>query len=118
MTMRPQRLMWIPGAARAENLRLGKGWQVRIPLRPWRSKVPVPWTAPIVDRRPASEHEVALARAYTPGWPDEDHPGYHEAFVLLDSRGVEHVFPQGIRLTMQRLRTPQRDREAKEWRFT
>lgn len=116
--MRPQRQMWIPGAARVERIKLGKGWQVRIPLRPWRSKVPVPWTAPIVDRRPASEHELALARAYTPGWPPVDHPGHDAAFVLLDARGDEWTFPMGFRLTLQRLRTPQRDREAKEWSFT
>jgi hypothetical protein len=116
--MRPQRQMWICGAARAERISLGRGWQVRIPLRPWRSKVPVPWTAPIVGRRPAGEHELALARAYTPGWPPADHPGHDEAFVLIDSRGDEWTFPQGVRLVMQRLRTPARDREARGWRFT
>jgi hypothetical protein len=110
--------MWICGGARAERLKLGKGWQVRIPLHPWRSKVPVSWTAPIVGRRPASERELLIARAYTPGWPPPDHPGYDAAFVLIDSLGDERVFPQGVRLILQRLRTPQRDREAKEWSFT
>lgn len=110
--------MWICGAARVEKISLGKGWQVRIPLKPWRSKVPVPWTAPITDRRPATPDEVAVARATRAGWPPEGHPGFDAAFVLLDSRGQEHIFPQGVRLPLQRLRTPQRDREAKEWRFT
>ncbi len=115
--MRPQRRMWIGGSARVEGISLGKGWQVRLTLRPWRSKVPVPWSAPIEGRRPASDHELLIARAVTPGWPDEDHPGYGMAFVLQGRDGREHVLPAGVDLTLQRLRTPQRDREANEWRF-
>lgn len=111
---RAQRQMWIPGAARTERVSLGKGWQVRLKLRSWRSRVPVPWSAPVVGRRPATEGEVALARATTPGWPDEE----REAFVLTFADGREWTAPQGERLVLQRLRTPQRDREAKEWRFT
>lgn len=116
-TVRPQRQMWICGAARTEKISLNKGWQVRLFLKPWRSKVPVPWSKPVVDRRPATPDEVALARASTPGWPDEDEPGHSEAFVLLFSDGRTWVAPQGVRLILQRLRTPQRDQEAKEWRF-
>jgi hypothetical protein len=116
--MRPQREMWICGAARAERISLGRGWQVRMWLKPWRSKVPVPWSHPVVARRPAREQEVLLARATTPGWPDEDDPGYSEAFVLTFSDGRTWTAPQGVRLILQRLRTPQRDQEAKEWRFT
>lgn len=97
---------------------LGKGWQVRLMLKPWRSKIPVPWSAPVIGRRPAQPHEVELARLSTPGWPPEDHPGFSEAFVLEFSDGTTWTAPQGVRLTLQRLRTPKRDREAKEWRFT
>lgn len=116
--MREQRKMWIAGAARPERISLGAGWQVRLKLRAWRSRVPVPWSAPVVDRRPASEGELLLARAVTPGWPDEDRPGYGEAFVLVFSDGGTWVAPQGEKLILQRLRTPARDREAGEWRFT
>lgn len=110
--------MWICGAARAERVSLGKGWQVRLALRAWRSKVPVPWSAPIVGRRPATEHEVLMARLLAPGWPSEGRPGFSEAFVLEFADGRSWVAPQGERLILQRLRTPQRDREAREWRFT
>lgn len=115
--MRPQRQMWICGEVTVERLKLGRGWQVRIPLKPWRSKVPVPWTAPIVDRRPASERELLIARAFTPGWPPEGHVGFTSAFVVLDARNQEHIFPQSVTLITQRLRTPQRDQEMKEWNF-
>lgn len=114
---RPQREMWICGAARAERLSLGKGWQVRLSLKPWRSKVPVKWSMPIVARRVAEPHEVLRARLLTPGWPPEGDPGFDEAFVLIDSAGQEYVMPQGVKLTLQRLRTPQRESEAGEWRF-
>lgn len=110
--------MWIAGRARPERISLGKGWQVRLRLKPWRSKVPVPWSYPVVGRRPASPQETAVARAVTPGWPDQDHPGFDAAFVLEFSDGNTWVVPQGVPLVMQRLRTPQRDLEAKEWRFT
>jgi len=113
-TRRPQRDMWICGAARTERISLGRGWQVRMTLRPWRSKIPVPWSMPVVGRRPASVQETALARASTPGWPERE----CEAFVLVFSDGTEWTAPQGVRLTLQRLRTPKREQEMKEWRFT
>jgi hypothetical protein len=114
---RQQRELWIAGRARAEKISLGKGWQVRLRLKPWRSKVPVPWSAPIVGRRPATAQETATARALTPGWPDENEPGLDEAFVLQFADGKTWVVPQGVPLVLQRLRTPQREQEAKEWRF-
>lgn len=110
--------MWIPGSARAEKISLGKGWQVRLRLKSWRSKVPVPWSAPVIGRRPASEAELLKARAITPGWPAEGEPGFDAGFVLVFADGAEWTVPQGGRLVLQRLRTPARDREAKEWRFT
>lgn len=116
--MRQQRQLWICGAARPERISLGKGWQVRLKLRAWRSKIPVPWSAPVAGRRPALPHEVLAARLCTPGWPDEGRPGFDEAFVLEFADGTTWTAPQGERLVMQRLRTPQRNREGKEWRFT
>lgn len=110
--------MWIAGAARTERVALGKGWQVRLRLKPWRSKVPVPWSAPVIARRPASEAELLRARALTPGWPLEGEPGFDAAFVLEFADETAWVAPQGVRLVLQRLRTPARDREAREWRFT
>ena len=118
MTIRPQRQMWIGSTARTERVSLGRGWQVRLSLKPWRSKVPVVWSAPVVGRRSASEQEMLLARASTPGWPDEDEPGYAEAFVLEFADGSAWVAPQGVKLTLQRMRTPARQREMSEWRFT
>lgn len=111
---RPQRVMWIPGAARAENIKLGKGWQVRLRLKPWRSKVPVPWSAPVVGRRTATGEEMAHARALTPCWPSEGHPGFDAAFVLEFADGSEWVVPQGERLTLQRMRSPAREQEGRE----
>ncbi len=115
---RPQRQMWIAGAARTESVKLGKGWQVRLKLKPWRSKVPVRWSAPVVGRRPATAAELARARAVTPGWPAEGHVGFGSAFVLEFADGTAWVAPQGVRLVLQRMRTPAREAEAREWRFT
>jgi len=108
--MRQQRRLWIASRARPESLRLGRGWQVRMMLRPWRSKVPVPWSAPVIGRRAASETEVLIARASTPGWPDD----VLEGFVLEFADGREWTAPTGYTLVTQRLRTPQRERESRE----
>lgn len=110
LTVRPQRQLWIGSRARPESLRLGKGWQVRLALRPWRSKIPVPWSAQAIGRRPASETEVLIARASLPGWPDDT----HEGFVLEFADGRTWTAPTGYTLVTQRLRTPQRERESRE----
>jgi len=116
--MRPQRRMWIAGAARTERVSLGRGWQVRLALLPWRSKIPVRWSAPVVGRRVATVQEVSVARALTPGWPQEEGVGYADGFVLEFADGTEWTAPLGYRLVLQRIRSPQREQEMKQWRFT
>ena len=106
--MRPQRQMWIPSVSRPERIKLKRGWVVRTKLRPWRSKVPVPWSAVIVGRRVATESEVLTARAVTAGWPDHTDQG----FVLEFADGREWTVPAGYPLTLQRMRSPAR---MKEW---
>lgn len=110
--------MWIAGGARPERISLGRGWCVRMRLKPWRSRIGVPWSAPVVGRRAATEREVLSARLLTPHWPGEGEVGFAEAWVLEFADGTAWVAPQGVRLVMQRMRTPEREREWSEGRFT
>lgn len=105
--------MWITSVTRPEKIKLGKGWCVRLKLKPWRSRIPVPWSMPVVDRRSAEPHEVETARLLTPHWPDDQ----HEGFVLIFSDGETWTAPQGYPLVTQRMRSPQRVRESKEFYF-
>lgn len=102
--------MWKVTTVRPENIELGRGWHVRRSLIAGKQRVPVEWTWPIVDRRTASDVEMRKARLSTPGWPDRDHPGYASAIVLIGrsvlGETAEYVFPQGVTLSGQRLRTP------------
>lgn len=111
--MRPQRQMWITSVTRPEKIKLGKGWCVRLRLKPWRSRIPVPWSAPVVARRTAAPYEVQRARLLTPYWPDST----DEGFVLIFADGGEWTAPTGFPLTTQRMRSPARVRESKEWYF-
>ena len=105
--------MWIGSVTRAEKIKLGKGWCVRMKLKPWRSRIPVPWSAVVVGRRTATEAEVLVARAVTPHWPEDQ----FEGFVLEFADGREWCVPSGYKLVTQRMRSPAREREAKEWHF-
>lgn len=105
--------MWIPSVSRPERIKLNKGWTVRLKLWPWRSRVPVPWSAVIVGRRTATEAEVLVARASTPHWPEDQ----YEGFVLEFADGNEWCVPSGYKLILQRMRSPAREREQKEWYF-
>lgn len=105
--MRPQRQMWIGSTCRPERIRLNKGWIVRLKLKPWRSKVPVPWSKVVIGRRTATEAEVLEGRAILAGWPGEQMDG----FVLEFADGDEWIVPAGYPLTIQRMRSPARERE-------
>lgn len=104
--------MWIGSRSRPERIKLNRGWVVRLALRPWRSKIPVPWSAVVIGRRTATEQEVLEARALVPGWPEHQ----FEGFVLEFADGREWTAPAGYTLVIQRMRSPAREREQEMYK--